>query len=124
LASRKNDRPSKFSPSAVSAAAPVKPSVFNFAGLTDRMLGDEGFVTLVLDSFEADLPHQIEMLEESLDAGNPVETARDAHAIQGSAANIGGEELQSIAREMEKAISSSDLDTVRNAMDNLKSTAK
>ena len=96
---------------------------FNRKGLTERMLGDESLVTLILNAFRADLPHQIQWLEDSLRAGDASTAVRHAHTIKGLAANAGGEQLQKLASRLEMAANSGDLASVRNEMENLRLAA-
>jgi HPt (histidine-containing phosphotransfer) domain-containing protein len=96
---------------------------FNRKGLTERMLGDESLVTLILNAFRADLPHQIQWLEDSLRAGDALTAARHAHTIKGLAANAGGEQLQKLASRLEEAANAGDLASVRNEMENLRLAA-
>ena len=52
---------------------------------------------LVVDTFLADMPLQIEALQVLLESGDAPASMRDAHSIKGAAANVGGERLRRVA---------------------------
>jgi len=102
----------------VSAQEP-ETSVFDRAGMMARMMDDEDLARTVAEGFLEDIPRQIEALRGYLDAGDAPGAERQAHAIKGASANVGGERLRGVAFEMEKAGKAGDLDVVKARMADL-----
>jgi PAS domain S-box-containing protein len=94
-------------------------TVFDRAGVMQRMMGDEALVGLILGAFLDDIPEQIRKLKEYMLVGDAKACGRQAHSIKGAAANVGGERLRRAAREMEKAADADDLAAVRAAIPEL-----
>jgi PAS domain S-box-containing protein len=83
--------------------------VFDRAALADRVMGDDELMRAILAIFLEDTPRRIETLKGHIAARNTDEAYREAHAIKGAAANVGGEALRSVALEMETAGRAGDL---------------
>jgi len=98
------------------SAAPV---VFDRAGMLRRLMNNEDLATRVTKTFLGDLPRQIESLQTYLDSRDAPAVGRQAHKIKGASANVGGEALSSVAREIEKASLAGDLISAANGMDEL-----
>lgn len=87
--------------------------------MLERLEGDEDLAQAVLVEFLSELPKRIEQLRSSLAAGDLDSSERQAHAIRGAAASIGGDALREVARIMERAASGGGLDTARGSLDHL-----
>jgi CheY-like chemotaxis protein/HPt (histidine-containing phosphotransfer) domain-containing protein len=113
---------SRMQPAAETPAPPIDsslPVVFDRAGMLERLMHDERLVQAVTDSFLDDFPRQLEALRGYIDAWEAPGAERQAHAIKGASANVGGEALRALAFEMEKAGKAGDLGSVRAHMDDL-----
>jgi HPt (histidine-containing phosphotransfer) domain-containing protein len=95
------------------------PVVFDRAGMLERLMNDEDLAQVVTECFLDDIPRQIEALRGYLDASEAPGAERQAHAIKGASANVGGEALRALAFEMEKAGKAGDLGSVAAHMDDL-----
>jgi CheY-like chemotaxis protein/HPt (histidine-containing phosphotransfer) domain-containing protein len=96
-------------------AAPVsaaEATVFDKAGMMVRMMDDEDLARTVAGGFLEDIPKQIELLKNFLEAGDGPGTARQAHSIKGASANVGGEALRAVAFAMEQEAKAGDLKSV------------
>jgi HPt (histidine-containing phosphotransfer) domain-containing protein len=91
---------------------PVR-SIFDMAGLLDRLSGDRDLAEEVLDVFLEDTPRQIQSLANfvSADCVNCVQ--RQAHSIKGSSANIGADWLCAIAAEVENKAKEGDMASLK-----------
>jgi CheY-like chemotaxis protein/HPt (histidine-containing phosphotransfer) domain-containing protein len=90
--------------------------VFDRAGVLEHLIGDSELVAAVMEVFLEDMPRQIQILKELLDAGDAVGAGRQAHSIKGAAADVGGERLREVALEMEKAFDAGDLSAAQACM--------
>jgi len=97
------------------------PTVWDRAAMLERVLGDEELAGRILERFRVDIPRQIQVLKEFLEAGDVSGVEREAHTIKGVAANVGGEALRAVAFEMEKASRAGDLGVVKGRMADLES---
>jgi HPt (histidine-containing phosphotransfer) domain-containing protein len=102
----------------VSAREPEAP-VFDRRGMMARLMDDEDLARTVAECFLEDIPRQIEALRGCLEAGDVPGAESLAHSIKGASANVGGERLQEVAFEMEKAGKAGDLDVVKGRMADL-----
>jgi KaiC/GvpD/RAD55 family RecA-like ATPase/CheY-like chemotaxis protein/HPt (histidine-containing phosphotransfer) domain-containing protein len=91
--------------SIVESQAPI----FDKAGMMARLMEDEDLARTVAEGFLEDIPRQIEALRGYLEAGDAPGAERQAHAIKGASANVGGEALCAAAFDMEKAAKAGDL---------------
>jgi len=78
--------------------------IWDEAGMLDRMMGDKDLAKIILEGFIADLPKQIEMLEQYVQSNDISGCERQAHTIKGAAANVGGTALSEIAASMEQIV--------------------
>jgi PAS domain S-box-containing protein len=92
-----------------SSSAPV---VYDRVGMMERLMNDENLATVVTQSFLEDVPTRIEALRRNLELSNLTGVSRQAHAVKGAAANVGGEALRAVALEIEQAAQAGDLDSV------------
>jgi len=82
--------------------------VFDRTGLVSRVMGDEELLKLVISTFLAELPVQLEALQACIETGDSLGMVHKAHTIKGAAASIGGEALREVAWEMEKNATTGD----------------
>jgi HPt (histidine-containing phosphotransfer) domain-containing protein len=97
----------------------LAPVVFDRAGMLERLMNDADLARVVMASFLDDTPRQIEALRRSLDAWDAAGAERQAHALKGASATVGGETLRALASAMEKAGKAGDLGSVAARMDDL-----
>jgi PAS domain S-box-containing protein len=98
--------------SIVESQAPI----FDKAGMMARLMDDEDLARTVAEGFLEDTPRQTEALRGYLEAGETPGAERQAHAIKGASANVGGEALCAVAFEMEKAARAGDIDAAGEHM--------
>lgn len=104
------------------AALPPQESVpiFNRDKILETMMGDENLVQKIAQCFLSDIPSQMALLEEYLDAQDVQGVERQAHMIKGAAANVSGMVMRDVAYTMEQSAKSSDLKAVANKIPELK----
>ncbi len=101
-------------PTVQQAAPPPAPlPVWDRLCMLDRMLGDEELAREILECFLADIPDQLGSLRKSLESGDASAAERQAHAIKGAAANVGGERLRQTALAIETAAGAGNLTAAR-----------
>ncbi len=83
--------------------------IFNVAEFMHRLMDDPELAQVIIDAFLEDIPRQIGLLRESIDAGNAPDIKRHAHTIKGASANMAAELLRAVAYEIEKAGSENDV---------------
>jgi len=91
---------------------PPSPPVFDRAGMFERLMSDEDLVNEVIRDFLNDMPQQIEAMRLLVDLKDVAGATGKAHLIHGAAANVGGEALRAVAREMEMAGKAGNLDAI------------
>ncbi|HOI90976.1 MAG TPA: response regulator [Candidatus Rifleibacterium sp.] len=74
--------------------------VFDQTDLLDRLMNDEELATKLVKGFIADMPDQIEILEDALNRQQQKIVERQTHRIAGAAANTGGKSVSDIAGAM------------------------
>jgi HPt (histidine-containing phosphotransfer) domain-containing protein len=108
----KINAPDSFS-SQITCSSPLthRPSllIFDRAGMMARLMDDDNLVRVVTKGFLEDIPRRIAALKGYLETGDLSGAERQAHAIKGASANVGGERLRDVAFEMEKATRAGDL---------------
>jgi HPt (histidine-containing phosphotransfer) domain-containing protein len=82
-------------------------------------MNHQDLARVVIDGFLEDIPHQIEALQRYVDVKDTAGATGKAHLIKGAAANVGGEQLRSLAFEMEKSGKTGDLEFIAFRMDEL-----
>ena len=95
--------------------------VFDRASMFERLGGDEELLQEVVEGFLEDIPLQIAVLKGYLENGDVAATERQVHTLRGASANVGGEIMQAVATEMEKAAHGGDLNAVKAKMLELES---
>jgi PAS domain S-box-containing protein len=93
--------------------------IWDRAAMLNRLLGDEELAGTIIEGFLMDIPRQIEALRAYLDAGDAAGAERQAHTIKGASSNVGGEDLQALASELEQAGKAGDLESIKTRMDEL-----
>jgi len=96
------DRLEKWLPGKIVAEPETAPPCFDREGMLSRLMRDEELARSVVEGFLGDIPRQIDALRGLLAAGDRQGAERKAHSIKGASANVGGEAMRAVAREMEK----------------------
>ena len=94
--------------------------IFDRAGVLARV-PDEGLVQALIAQFREFAPQQIETLRNCLAAGDVQGTGRQAHSLQGAAANVGAERLRRVAILVEQAALAGDLSAALGHLPELES---
>jgi len=97
-------------------AADADTPIFDRDGLLERAMDDADIAREIVTVFLEDIPNQIRALGAAVDAGDAATAERQAHAIKGAAASVGGEALREVASAMEKAGKAGDLDAMAARM--------
>jgi two-component system sensor histidine kinase/response regulator len=84
-------------------------TVFDRAGLIDRLLGDKDLAHEILDGFMADIPHKFNTLKEALDNEDALLIQEQAHSLKGASASVGAIALEKIAYQIELAGKAKDM---------------
>jgi len=87
--------------------------IFDKLSLLDRLMNDDQLARVIITGFLHDIPIQIELLKNYLQASDITGAVRQAHNIKGAAANVGGEALRAVAMEMEKHGKSGNLGAIQ-----------
>jgi HPt (histidine-containing phosphotransfer) domain-containing protein len=87
-------------------------TVFNRAGLLERLMDDENFAQIVINGYLQEVPRRVNSLDEAIKTNDAATIELEAHTIKSIAANVCGEALRRIAYELEKAGRSGDLQNV------------
>lgn len=73
----------------------------------------------ILDAFWQSNDELYDQLGGAFSANDPAEAAKIAHALKGSASNLGGVRMAETAKAIETAAKAGDLETARDAYDRL-----
>ena len=92
--------------------------------LSEITMGDPELETELIVTFLADTAQRIKELAEVLASGDAGSVGRTAHAIKGSAANMGATELQALARALEDLGKSGDISNAQPTYNSLKTEAE
>jgi len=84
--------------------------------LMRRCLDDSGFCGMILHKFAARSEDQLAALERALESANAPELARQAHTLQGVAANLSAHGLRAAAEELEAAAGRNDFSAAEPAL--------
>ncbi len=95
------------------------PSIWDKAGMLRRLMDDEDLARTVISGFLGDIPQQIVLLKNSLEANDAPLSDRIAHTIKGASANVGGERLRAVAFEIEKDSKAGNLGAAKERMTGL-----
>jgi HPt (histidine-containing phosphotransfer) domain-containing protein len=85
----------------------------------ERLMNNEGLAHEIIEVFLADIPIKLADLSNYIQMEDARRIEILSHAIAGAAANLGGESLRSVAREMEKAARNGKLGAVKELMTDL-----
>jgi PAS domain S-box-containing protein len=88
-------------------------AVFDKAGFLSRAMDDAELAALLVQTFLADAPVQMEALSTALESGETRQAEKLAHRLRGAAANMGGEALRETARMLEEAGKAGNLEGMR-----------
>ncbi len=94
-------------------------AVFDKHALLGRLLGNEQLAREIARQFIKELPDMIARLREHMNAEEATNIERQAHAIKGAAANVGGEALRKVAFEIEEAARSGYVGSIRERIGDL-----
>jgi CheY-like chemotaxis protein/HPt (histidine-containing phosphotransfer) domain-containing protein len=83
---------------------------FNEVSLLQRMIGDRDLAREVLNGFILDAPRQLNNLKARIDESDLRGAKFQAHTLKGSAATVGAEALCDVAKAMETAATTGQLD--------------
>jgi HPt (histidine-containing phosphotransfer) domain-containing protein len=86
--------------------------VFDYAGMSGRLLGDAELIHQVAKATLGDMPERIKKFKTLVAVGNTQGAATEAHRIKGAAGNVGGMALHALASKLERAGKASDLNTL------------
>ncbi len=111
------DRPRDGEQTQSSPMEQTQSSPIELAPLIQRCLDDRGFCAMVLHKFAARSADQLAALERAFDSANTRELARQAHTLQGVAANLSAPALRARAEELEGEAVRGDLQAARGALD-------
>ena len=95
--------------------------VFDEPGMLERLLGDRDLAQQIVHCFLEDMPRRIEALRGCLDAADVLGAQRQAYAIKGAAADVGGDALMKLAVYLDRAGKAGDLDAMRAGFADLQS---
>lgn len=94
--------------------------VFNRDDLLRRLSNNTEVVARLLEIFLDSTPERLMDVERHLEAGDVGKVVHAVHTLKGAAANIGGEAMLAVTRDMEAAGYDADLDRVRVMLPALK----
>ena len=93
-----------------------EPPIFNRAAFMERVMNDEELARVIIAAALEDLPNQIKLLKNYVAAKEGQRIERQAHAIKGATANLGGEALSAIALALERAGKAGDMTAITARM--------
>jgi two-component system sensor histidine kinase/response regulator len=88
--------------------------------LMRRCLDDAAFCAMILHKFAARAGDQLAALERALESNNFIDLAREAHTLQGVAANLSAARLRSHAEALEAAAKQNDACAAQAALANVR----
>lgn len=107
-----------------SSLPPLSPPLYSdfdepidLASLLRRCLDDAQFCGMILHKFAARSADQLAAIQRALESGNAIELAREAHTLQGVAANLSAGGIRERAKELERVARDGDLKTARKVFD-------
>jgi len=98
---------------------PVKPEAFAQEDFIDRLMGIEDLAKEILEVFVEDMPRQLAMLSLAVKNTDAKALRLTAHSVSGASGNVGGAEMQELARKLERMAVSGDLSTAAAAVPEL-----
>ncbi len=94
-------------------------TVFDGAGVMERLDGDKNILQKICNSFLAYIPAQIQVLKENLEEEKMETLERQAHTIKDASADVGGTLLCEIADIMEKAGKAGNMTAIKETLPEL-----
>ncbi|HEX7889918.1 MAG TPA: ATP-binding protein [Ramlibacter sp.] len=104
---------------ASAAAAPTQDTLFDRELALQRLGGDPELFTVALESFRQHAPRVLASATEALSQARQADLHRHLHSLAGSAAMIGADPVQAVARELETSASEGDLVAVERELPRL-----
>jgi PAS domain S-box-containing protein len=98
----------------------VESLVFNREKFLECMMGDEEFAREVAAGFVEELPAMLSKLMEGFELKDIELVWKQAHKMKGSSANVGGEALRDVAKQVEQAGKDGDLEEVTSCIPELR----
>ena len=83
--------------------------VFDREEVLRRLNGNEALLVRLLRIFNDHAQDELSQIREAMDRADAFATGRHAHALKGSAANVGAVRVQALARDMEQTAEMGDL---------------
>ena len=84
----------------------------NLSHIRDTTLGDEEFLTELIDIYLEDAPSQLELLRDAVARADSAAASSVAHRLKGSSSNVGAESLSALCNQLERAGKQSHVDEV------------
>lgn len=84
-------------------------------------LGED--LAAIIDDFLRQLDGMVGVIEAATMAGNPCATAKNAHALKGSAGNVGAVALADVSAQIERLATAGDMESARLVCASLSVTA-
>ncbi len=109
---------------AVAQVPPPSKPVFNQEDLYDRLMGDKELATRLIAGFLHDLPQQLTVLKERIEARDASGTRLQAHTLKGASATVGAQALSAVSLEVQQAAAATDLDRVVALLPSLEEEAE
>lgn len=78
-----------------------------------RVRGDKQIVEILLNAYREDAPQHVAAFRSALAAGDLVTAKSVAHTIKGSAGNLAGIRLSTLAKELEQAAAAGQLEVAQ-----------
>lgn len=88
--------------------------IFDRAAFLERIDGDEDLLEELLKTFLEYTPHQLQEIQQALEAGDALGLQGQAHSIKGAAASINAEALREAAWQVELAGKNGEIDRARS----------
>jgi signal transduction histidine kinase/DNA-binding response OmpR family regulator len=96
---------------------PPADSVVDARDLLDRLDGDRGLLSELVDLFRADLPITLQIAQEAIHAQDAVKLRHTAHALKGALSNLSATVASALAAELETMGRSLDLSRAQTTFD-------
>jgi signal transduction histidine kinase/DNA-binding response OmpR family regulator len=100
-------------------ASSAEEKIFDYEGLSARLMGDDALMGSIAQVFLADLPSYFDQLKVAVDAEDVKQIIAHAHLIKGASANVGGIALSASAKIVEFAAREDDLETIHQELPKL-----
>lgn len=88
-------------------------AVWNYEAMMERMLQNTSIAETIIKLFLRDVPEQLQKLNRAVENGDFKEIRQYSHSIKGSASNLGGDVIRSIAASMEEHAMQKELSSIK-----------